>query len=117
MPNNNEATIGEACHILGYVALIELYARRVGICPEFGASRIAVGIISLAENAVTRTILTIGIPYDDKSAIRQSRHCGDILPLAGMGVNLEFTASCIAARIIALPKYSVITTILVGAAP
>ena len=101
MPGNDETAVIERRHRRMY-----LITGRIGVDPELGAGRCAVGIITLTIDTVVGApcILVTRMPGDDKAAVGQTGHVGIFLDVIGIAVDQDLRTLGNAAGIIELAK-------------
>src|SRR5262249_7169433 len=89
-----------------------LEAEGVGVDLELGTLRPPVACIALAEDAAGGPVLAVARPHHHEVAGALARHRRPILPVRGVGVDLELgPPRCPIARV-ALPEHAVRITVL-----
>ena len=86
-PSDHEAAVFERRH-----RRIILIARSVGVDLELIAEGVALRVITLAVNTITRTILTAGLPGDHETVTAQTGHRRVILRTTCVRIGLEQAA-------------------------
>ena len=92
-------------------------ARSVGVDLELIAEAIALRVITLTKDTVVRTILTAGLPGDDKAAVQQGRNIWLCLLTRGVAVGLELITVRAAIGVEALAVDAVARAILTAGFP
>ena len=111
-PSDHEAAVFERRH-----RRIILMARSVGVDLELIAEAIALRVITLTKDTVVRTILTAGLPGDDKAAVQQGRNIRLCLLTRGVAVGLELITVRAAIGVEALAIDAVARAILTAGFP